>query len=464
MKRLVVLGGGESGYGSAVLGKHKEWEVFLSDYGTIAPKYREQLIAQEIEFEEGGHTLEKIYSADLVVKSPGIAETVPLIVELRQRGVPIVSEIEFAGRYNTAKTICITGANGKTTTAELTYHILRGSGVSVGLGGNIGMSFALQVATENHKWMVVELSSFQLDGMYDFRADIALLTNITPDHLDRYDYSMLKYAESKMRVIQNLRQEDYFVYCRDDKQTMQMVQMPKYNTPAHRLTFGLSGKECTGELGAVGSNEDGGNAWIDEGRINVVVEGRRYSIESDQMLIKGQHNQYNAMSAIMVAMILGVSDEAITAGLTSFRGVEHRLEYVANIGGVDYINDSKATNTDAAWYALEAMSRPVVWIVGGTDKGNDYGELKKLVAERVKAVVFMGTDNQKLIDNFGGVAPATYNTDSMESALTTAREVASEGDVVLLSPACASFDLFKNYMDRGEQFKEWVKRTKKESL
>lgn len=449
MKRLVVLGGGESGFGAAVLGKCRGWDVFLSDYGTIAPKYEEQLIAHKIEFEKGGHTLEKILNADVVVKSPGIADSVPIVAELRKRGTPVISEIEFAGQYNRAKTICITGANGKTTTAELTYHILQKAKLNVGLAGNIGSSFAYQVAMAEHDWYIVELSSFQLDGMEKFRADIALLTNITPDHLDRYENSMERYVKSKMRITNNLRAEDYFIYCRDDKETMQTLSSSRQSIEATKLSFGLERERCKRDC-----------SWISDGAINTVVGERHFSFPISELMIKGQHNQYNAMAAVTIAMLLDVSDELIASGLRTFRSIEHRSEYVDNVRGVEFINDSKATNTDATWYAMEAIKRPTIWIVGGIDKGNDYTQLKALASERVKAVVCMGVDNKKLVDNFKDVVPQLYETNSMERAMEVATEVADEGDVVLLSPACASFDLFKNYEDRGELFKKWIKEFK----
>lgn len=440
MSRLVVLGGGESGYGSAVLAKVQGLDVFVSDKGTIAEKYKEILQHWKIKYEEGQHTMELILNADEVVKSPGIPDKVEVVQEIRKRGIPVISEIEFASRYTSAKTICITGSNGKTTTTSLTYQILKDAGFNVALGGNIGESFAYSVATKMVDWYVLELSSFQLDGMYDFRADIAVLMNITPDHLDRYEYKMQNYVDSKMRIIQNQTEDDFFIYSGDDYTIAK--ELDKYPLPMHLLPFSVKRFMAQG-------------AVVNGRQMECRVGDREFAIDVDQLKVKGIHNTYNAMAATMTAMAAGVKCKSIAKTLAEFSGVEHRLEMVGEWNGVQYINDSKATNVDSAWYALESMTRPTVWIAGGTDKGNDYAPLMDFAREKVKAVVCMGLDNEKLMKSFGGVVEQVYSTDSLEAAMVKAKELAVEGDAVLLSPACASFDLFKNYEDRGRQFKEW---------
>ena len=446
MARIVVLGGGESGCGSAVLARVKGFDVFLSDMGRIAPKYRELLKKWDIPFEEGQHTAGKILSADKVVKSPGIPDKAPMVKAIRERGIPVVSEIEFAGAYTSARTICITGSNGKTTTTTLTYEILRNAGVNVGLAGNIGESFALAVATGACDWYVIELSSFQLDGCYDFRADVGVLMNITPDHLDRYDYQLQNYVDSKFRILRNQRSEDRFIYCADDPLTLE-------NLPKHRLdmqTLPFSVKGCGGCA-----------ATLCDGVIRAEASGRRVEIPVSELKIQGMHNTYNAMAASLAALSAGVEPDAVCRTLRAFEGVEHRLEKCGEIEGVAYINDSKATNVDSVWYALESMTRPVVWIAGGTDKGNDYAQLYELAASKVKTLVCMGVDNSKLLKAFGGRVPRIVDTHSLNEAMAAARDSAAAGDAVLLSPACASFDLFKNYEDRGRQFKEWVADARK---
>ena len=434
VKRVVILGGGESGYGSAVLAQSKGFDTFLSDAGTLSEKYRSLLLAEGIAFEEGGHTEELITSADLVVKSPGIPDKAPMIVRLRELGVPIVSEMEFAFPFSKGKTICITGSNGKTTTTTLTHRILAEAGWDVAVGGNIGESYALTVARGDKEWYVLELSSFQLDGCHDFRADVGVLMNITPDHLDRYGYNFQNYVDSKMRIIRNQSSDDHFIYLGDDE---------------------VVGREVA-KLHPVATLSPFAKSNIVEGVARVEVGGRSLAIELDKLHIKGLHNAYNAMAASLAALAAGVEEEQILSTLYSFEGVEHRLEKVCVIDGVEWINDSKATNVDSVWYALESMTRPTVWIAGGTDKGNDYEPLMEFVGRKVKTLVCMGVNNSKLIDNFSGIVPV-YNTSSLDEAVEVCRQVAQSGDTVLLSPACASFDLFRNYEERGRLFKERVR-------
>ncbi len=441
MKRLVILGGGESGFGSAVLGLKKGYDVFLSDKGPIADKYKQKLVEWNVPYEEKKHTEALILNADEVVKSPGIPEKAPIVQAIRAKGIPVISEIEFAGRYTNAKTICITGSNGKTTTTTLTYKILKEAGFNVGLAGNIGESFALAVATHDYDWYVIELSSFQLDGMYDFKAHIAVLMNITPDHLDRYDYKMQNYVDSKFRILQNQTPVDRFVFCADDPVTTE--NLPKHPEAAKRFPF------------SVRTNENPG-AYLDHGHIVVHAEGKSCEIDTERLIVKGIHNTYNVMAASLAALAAGVEPHSIVASAESFAGVEHRLEPAGSVNGVLYINDSKATNVDSVWYALESMTRPVVWIAGGTDKGNDYAPLVDFARSKVKTLVCMGLDNDKLIRSFTGVVPEVISTASLEEAMLAAAKAAAPGDVVLLSPACASFDLFKNYEDRGEKFKAKV--------
>ena len=442
IQRLVVLGGGESGFGSAVLARVKGFDVFLSDSGRIPDSYKVKLEEWNVPYEEGGHTAALILNADLAIKSPGIPDKAPIVRAVRERGIPVISEIEFAGRYSTARTICITGSNGKTTTTTLTHEILRRGGLNVGLGGNIGRSFAYQVATEQHDWYVLELSSFQLDGMFDFRAEVAVLMNITPDHLDRYDYCLQNYVDSKFRVVRNQQADDFFLWCADDPLTRE--NLAAHALPMHRLPFGVKGRQLPG-------------ASLEEGMIRIAMpDGAVFEIAADELKIKGIHNIYNAMAAATAGLIAGVSPESVADTLRNFQGVEHRLEPVAEVGGVLYINDSKATNVDSVWYALESMTRPVVWIAGGTDKGNDYAPLVDFARRKVKALVAMGVNNEKLIRSFREVVPHVEDTCSLAGAMASASALAEPGDVVLLSPACASFDLFKNYEDRGRQFKEWV--------
>ncbi len=446
MKKIVVLGGGISGYGSAILARKMGFDVFLSDSGRLADRFRMKLEAWGVPYEEGGHTEERVLAASEVIKSPGIPETAPLVCRLRERGVPVISEIEFAGRYlDGAKTICITGSNGKTTTTSLIYKILHDAGYRVALGGNIGESFAYSVATGRYDWYVLELSSFQLDGMYRFRADIGVLTNITPDHLDRYDHSFAKYAAAKMRITQNQRPTDCFIYSADDETIWSLL--PEYRLPMRQLPFAA---------GTVVAGSDGDAFLSSSGRFTATVGDRSVTVDTRRMRISGLHNAYNAMAAALAALAAGVAPDRIRRSICTFAPVEHRLEPVREAGGVLWINDSKATNVDSVWYALESMKRPTVWIAGGTDKGNDYEPLKAFAREKVHTLVCMGLDNRKLIDSFTGVVPEVISTSSLDDAMAAARDAARPGDAVLLSPACASFDLFRNYEQRGELFKRWV--------
>ena len=447
MKKIVVLGGGISGYGSAVLAKKEGFDVFLTDAGRIAERYKRVLDEWEVPYEEGGHSMERILDADEAVKSPGIPETAPVVKALRERGVKIVSEIEFAGRYKgRAKTICITGSNGKTTTTSLIYKIMRDAGVNVSLGGNIGESFAWSVATGQYDWYVLELSSFQLDGMYDFRADVAVLTNITPDHLDRYDHCFQNYVDSKMRIVQNQNPRCSFVYSADDETVWAEVEK-RPGLRSRLLPFAARNAVAGGA----------GDAWLGpDGVFTATVGRRRVTVDTAAMKIKGLHNAYNAMAAALAALSAGVEPAVVERSICEFSPVEHRLEPVGEFDGVLYINDSKATNVDSVWYALESMTRPTVWIAGGTDKGNDYEPLKKFAHEKVKTLICMGLDNEKLVREFTGTVPEVVSTSSLDEAMRAAVAAAESGDAVLLSPACASFDLFKNYENRGELFKQWV--------
>ncbi|MBR6269773.1 MAG: UDP-N-acetylmuramoyl-L-alanine--D-glutamate ligase [Bacteroidales bacterium] len=442
MKRIVVLGGGESGVGAAVLAKVKHFDVFLSDNGKLDQEHKETLLRYGIAFEEGGHTYDRILNADEVIKSPGIPDTVPLMQAVLEKGIPVISEIEFAGRYDTAKKICITGSNGKTTTTSLIYFLLKNAGLNVGLGGNIGKSYAFQVATEHHDIYVLELSSFQLDGMYDFKADIAVLLNITPDHLDRYGYVMQNYVNAKFRITRNMSKDDCFIFCADDEITM--GELNKIVIQAKKLPFTQNG---TVEQGA----------WADDTTMHVNYEGSTYEMPTADLSIKGRHNIYNSMAAAITGKVMNIANESIRASLTSFEGVEHRMEKVLSVGGVLYINDSKATNVNSTWYALESVNTPIVLILGGKDKGNDYEPIYDLVKEKVKCIVCLGVDNRKIHECFDDKVPV-YDTSSAEECVRKCASLAVEGDTVLLSPCCASFDLFKNYEDRGRQFKEAVRK------
>ncbi len=442
--RVVILGSGESGTGSAILARAKGFDVFVSDKGAIAEKYKAALNEHQISFEEADHTEALVLNAAEIIKSPGIPDKAPIIVKAREKNIPVISEIEFAGRYNTAKTICITGSNGKTTTTMLTYHILQKAGYNVGLGGNVGKSFAWQVATEHFDYYVLELSSFQLDGMYQFRADVAILLNITPDHLDRYDYKFENYAFSKFRITQNQTAADYFVYCADD----QVIEayMKQLDIRAQKVPFSIKKKL------------EGLSAYLEnETLITLNHNPNPLTMTIEQLALQGKHNVYNSMAASLAASIVDIRKEVIRESLEDFENVEHRLEFVASINGIEFINDSKATNVNSAWYALESMQKPVVWIVGGQDKGNDYNELVDLVKEKVKAIVCLGVDNSKIVSAFKNVVEAIVETQSATDAVNASYKLGKKGDVVLLSPACASFDLFQNYEDRGMQFKRAVR-------
>ena len=444
MARIVVLGGAESGVGAAVLAKVKGFDVFLSDNGRIKDEYLATLKEWDIPFEQGGHTPELILNADEVVKSPGIPGTAPMVRALREQGTHIISEIEFAARYDTAKKICITGSNGKTTTTSLIHYLLREAGLDAGLGGNIGKSYALQVATEKHDYYVLEISSFQLDDAYEFRPDIAIITNITPDHLDRYDHKLENYARAKFRITRNLRPEDCFIFDSDDAITI--AQLDEIVVKAKMLPFSQEKEVAPG-------------AFLRGDRIVVRYEQDESEIFLRDLALGGRHNIYNSMAAALAAKATGISDEVIRTSLKTFSPIEHRLEPVLSVGDVMYINDSKATNIDAAWYALECQTRPVVWIVGGKDKGNDYSVLDEVVRKHVKAIVCLGVDNAKIHAAFESVVGADKIVDTLsaEAAVQASARFASPGDVVLLSPCCASFDLFKSYEDRGRQFKEAVR-------
>lgn len=447
-RKIVVLGGGISGYGSAILAKKKGFDTFLSDMGVIAPRFKERLEEWQVEYEEGKHSEERILAANEVVKSPGIPDTAPIVQKIRERGIPVISEIEFAGRYKgVAKTICITGSNGKTTTTSLIYKIMADAGRSVSLGGNIGESFAYSVATGKYFWHVLELSSFQLDGMYKFKADIGVLTNITPDHLDRYDYKFENYARSKMRITQNQSTADAFIFSADDEMTQRMLDSMDSTLRARQLPFAINTAIASGD----------GDAILEGHNFTATVGKRSVTIDTRKMKIAGMHNIYNAMAAALATLAAGVEPKSIKRSIYDFSPVEHRLEPAGEHNGIAWINDSKATNVDSVWYALESMQRPTVWIAGGTDKGNDYGPIKEFARRKVKALICMGVDNSKLCREFDGIVPTIRDCKSLDEAMRAAREVATSGDVVLLSPACASFDLFRNYEERGRLFKEWVK-------
>jgi UDP-N-acetylmuramoylalanine--D-glutamate ligase len=444
MKRLVILGGGESGAGTAILAKKKGFDVFLSDKGKLKDSYKEVLSQNEIKWEEEKHTEELILNADEVVKSPGIPEKAPLIQKLMEKKIPVISEIEFAGRYTNAKKICITGSNGKTTTTLLTYHILKKAGLNVGLGGNVGKSFAMQVATQEFDYYVLELSSFQLDGMFEFKADIAILLNITPDHLDRYDYKFENYANSKFRIIQNQTEQDAFIYCMDDKEIEKGIK--GRNIKAKQYPFSIKEKA---EPGAYLNEEN--QVVINTNHINPLF------MTIQELALQGKHNIYNSMAAGVAGKLVEIRKDTIRESLSDFHNIDHRLEVVGNVHGIEFINDSKATNVNSTWYALESMSNPVILILGGVDKGNDYSMLNDLVKEKVKAIICLGTDNKKIIKAFGNIVDTITEANSAKEAVAQAYKLGKKGDTVLLSPACASFDLFENYEDRGVQFKQAVR-------
>ena len=442
MKKIVVLGAGESGTGAAILAKNKGMDVFVSDMGEIAPMYQALLDQHHITWEAGTHTPELILDADEVIKSPGIPLKAPLVKKLIEKGIPILSEIEFAARYTSAKMICITGSNGKTTTTSLIFDMLRRAGLDVGLAGNIGNSLALQVAQEDHAYYVIELSSFQLDNCYDFRADIAILLNITPDHLDRYDYQFQNYVDAKFRITRNQTSKDAFIYWSED---------PIINREIARI-------QPQATLYPFGSNEQN-VAYTDGSHLVVATRAdvAPLRVPLDELSIKGKHNQLNSMAAGLAAQILNIHNDVIRESLQQFTGVDHRLQYVATVKGVRYVNDSKATNVNSCWYALDSMTTPTVLILGGTDKGNDYSEIDQLVLDKCHTLIFMGRNNHKLIQHFEPMGVKYISTDSLQDAVLAAYQSANEGDTVLLSPCCASFDLFKNYEDRGEQFVKAVR-------
>lgn len=440
--KLVILGAGESGVGSAILAQKQGYAVFVSDFGTIKEKYKTILSEYKIDFEEGKHSENKIFEAEVVVKSPGIPDTSPLVKKLHEKKIPVISEIEFAGRYTTAKTICISGSNGKTTTTLLTYHILKNAGLNVGLAGNVGKSFAWQVAEEQYDVYVIELSSFQLDGMFDFRADVAVLLNITPDHLDRYNYNMQNYVDSKFRIVQNQTQNDYFIYCADDEIIQKEFSEKKIKAAC--IPFTLKEPANPG-------------AGISAEKLIINFNQKQFSMSILDLSLQGKHNTYNSMAAGIASMVFQIRNEQLRESLSGFHGVEHRLERFLKVHGIEFINDSKATNVNSTWYALESVPKSIVWIAGGIDKGNDYTMLKPLVKEKVKAIVCLGKDNSKLHAAFDKVLKNVVDTSSMEEAVKAAYYLARNGDTVLLSPACASFDLFDNYEDRGNQFKEQVR-------
>ena len=442
MKKIVVLGAGESGTGAAILAKEKGMDVFVSDMGAIAPMYQALLDQHHIAWEAGKHTPERILDADEVIKSPGIPLTAPLVKQLTEQGTPILSEIEFAARYTDAKMICITGSNGKTTTTSLIFDMLRRAGLNVGLAGNIGNSLALQIAQEDHDYYVIELSSFQLDNCYDFKADIAILLNITPDHLDRYDHQFQNYVDAKFRITRNQTSKDAFIYWSED---------PVINREIARI-------QPQATLYPFGSNEQ--NVAYTDGSHLIVASQPDVAplrVPLDELSLKGKHNRFNSMAAGLAAQILNIHNDVIRESLQQFAGVDHRLQYVATVRGVRYINDSKATNVNSCWYALESMTTPTVLVLGGTDKGNDYSEIDELVKTKCHTLVFMGKDNSKLVQHFEPMGITYISTDNLQDAVQAAYHSANDGDTVLLSPCCASFDLFKNYEDRGEQFMQAVR-------
>jgi UDP-N-acetylmuramoylalanine--D-glutamate ligase len=441
MKRLVILGGGESGVGTAILGKKKGYDVFVSDFGKIKENYKEVLTINEIAWEEEKHTESLVLNAGLVMKSPGIPEKSPIVKKLLEKGVPVISEIEFAAQYTDATMIGITGSNGKTTTTMLTYHLLKSAGLNVGLGGNIGKSFAWQVAENQFDVYVLELSSFQLDGIVNYRPHIAVITNISPDHLDRYNYNYNEYIDSKFRITKNQQESDFLIYDDDDEAISEWLS--KNKTKPNKIPFSISKQLETG-------------ASIKDKTMKINIKEEEFTMDTNFLALEGKHNMKNAMAAASVAQLMKIRKETIRESLSNFQGVEHRLEKVLKIQNVQYINDSKATNVNATFFALDSMTVPTVWIVGGVDKGNDYADLMPLVREKVKAIVCLGVDNKKIIDAFGNVVDMMVEVDSMTDAVRTSQRLAEKGDAVLLSPACASFDLFENYEDRGKQFKQAV--------
>ncbi len=441
-KNIIVLGAGESGVGAAVLAKKNGFDVFVSDFGKIKEKYINVLLQYEINFEEGKHTESIILKADEVIKSPGIPDSAAIIKAIEHKGIPIIDELEFAARFTNAIKICITGSNGKTTTTLLTYHILKNAGFNVGLGGNVGQSFAMQVAENNFDYYVLEISSFQLDRMYDFKAEIAIITNITPDHLDRYNDQFENYIRSKFRIIQNQTAEDALIFCADDAETLKHIE--NYQTLAKKYSFST--------LKAI----SGDGSYLENKNIILTIDTKKTTMEIETVALQGRHNIYNSMAASVASNILNVRKSIIKNSLSNFENIEHRLEFIAKVHGIEFINDSKATNVNSTWYALECMTKPTVWIVGGLDKGNDYTSLRLLVKSKVKAIVCLGIDNSKIIQEFSGIVPIIVETKSAKEAVENAYHLAESEDVVLLSPCCSSFDLFENYEDRGQQFKNAV--------
>lgn len=439
--KLSILGGAESGVGAAILGKLKGWDVFVSDMGKIKEQYKTELNEYEIEFEEQQHSLERLLGAELLIKSPGIPDSAPLVTEARKRGIQVISEIEFAGKYSKAKHIAITGTNGKTTTTLLTYHILKKAGVNVGLAGNVGKSLARQVALDNREVYVIELSSFQLDGMHDFKTDVAVLLNITPDHMDRYDYRFSNYIYSKFRILQNLTEQDAFIYCYDDPVITETLEAR--NDRVRKFPFSLTAEMPQG-------------AYIQTETIHFNINDP-FTMSIFDLALQGKHNQYNSMAAGIAARVLDIRKDVVRESLMDFENIEHRLEFITKVHGIEFINDSKATNVNSTWYALESMTTPVIWIAGGVDKGNDYSMLTELVAARVKAIVCLGKENQRIHEAFQGMVEHIIDTQSAAEAVKAAYLLGKKGDSVLLSPACASFDLFENYEDRGRQFKKAVR-------
>jgi len=445
MKRIVILGSGESGTGAAMLAKKQGFDVFVSDKGLIPDNFKQELNAIGVPFEEGYHTIELILNADEIIKSPGIPDDTNLLIEARQKGIAIINELEFAARYTQAKIIGITGTNGKTTTTKLVYHLLKNAGLDVAVGGNIGISLARLLTERDYQYLVLEISSFQLDNMYSFKADIAVLCNITPDHLDRYQYNIQNYVDAKFRITQNQTDKDVFIYCAEDEVTLNNIN--KHNINAKLIPFAYDKDLAIG-------------AHVINGQIisNISTENLNpFTMYINELALKGRHNAYNSMAAAIIGQVLNIRKETIRESLISFQHVEHRLESVTKRGGIENINDSKATNVNSTWYALESMEKPTVWIAGGVDKGNDYSLLKEMVKEKVRIIVCLGLDNRKLHEAFGADVDMIINTTSMSEAVHVAKQMAKKGEAVLLSPACASFDLFKNYEDRGRQFKKAVR-------
>ncbi|WP_165040939.1 UDP-N-acetylmuramoyl-L-alanine--D-glutamate ligase [Dysgonomonas sp. ZJ709] len=443
MSKIVILGGGESGVGSAILAQAKGFDVFLSDSGVLQDKYKTELEQHGIAYEEKQHSTDIILSATEIIKSPGIPNYSPLVKQAIEKGIPILSEMEFAKRYTSAKMICITGSNGKTTTTSLIYHILKSAGLNVGLGGNIGRSFARQVAEDEFDYYVLELSSFQLENMYTFKADIAILLNITPDHLDRYDHDMQKYIDAKMRIVQNQTEDDAFIFWEEDPIISKEIE--KLTSAAKQYKF-------------ADHKTDHVAAYLEDNKISIKTPKSVFNMEQDLLALTGTHNLYNSLASGITAKLLDISDENLRQSLSDFQGVEHRLEKVAKVRGIQFINDSKATNVNSCWYALQSMKAKVVLILGGTDKGNDYSEIEELVKNKVHALIFLGVDNSRLHKFFDGKVEKIEDAGSMKEAVEKGYALANEGDTVLLSPCCASFDLFKNYEDRGNQFKEYVRK------